>query len=59
MQWIGRISKIKPGTAAEYDRRHNGVWPEVRAAMDEEGISNYTIFRHGDWLPMKEVFHQP
>ena len=50
MQRIGRVSKLKPGAAAEYEQLHTGVWPAVLNAITEAGISNYTIFRHGDWL---------
>ena len=50
MQRIGRVSKLKPGAAAKYERLHTEVWPEVLVAIAEAGISNYTIFRHGDWL---------
>jgi L-rhamnose mutarotase len=32
--------KLKPGIAAEYKKRHDEIWPELRAA----GVSDYSIF---------------
>ncbi len=37
--------RLKPGSAAEYERRHANVWPEVVDLMRVSGISNYSIFR--------------
>jgi L-rhamnose mutarotase len=39
--------EIRPGTEGEYRRRHDAIWPELIAALQEAGISNYTIFRQG------------
>lgn len=36
--------KLKPGFAAEYKRRHDGIWPEISALLKDNGISDYTIF---------------
>jgi len=36
--------KLKPGFAAEYERRHDEIWPEISALLKENGISDYTIF---------------
>ncbi len=35
--------KIFDGMAAEYKKRHNELWPEMRAMIKEHGGSNYTI----------------
>lgn len=37
--------EVKPGQEAEYDRRHEAVWPELVEAIRAAGISNYTLFR--------------
>ncbi len=50
MQRIGRVSKLKPGATAAYERLHAEVWTEVLTAITKAGISNYTIFRDSDWL---------
>ncbi len=37
-----------PGTATEYKRRHDEIWPELVADIKAAGQSNYSLFRHGD-----------
>lgn len=36
--------KLKPGFRDEYKRRHDEIWPELKALLKENGISDYTIF---------------
>src|SRR5512139_3285971 len=36
--------KLKPGTVAEYKRRHDEIWPELAAELRASGISDYSIF---------------
>lgn len=36
--------KIFDGQAAEYERRHNELWPEMKEMIHEYGGKNYTIF---------------
>ena len=45
--WKGRI---KPGAKAEYIRRHDEIWPEMKALLKQAGICNYTIFCSGHEL---------
>ena len=47
MAWKGRV---KPGCKAEYQRRHNEIWPEMVAVLKEAGICNYSIFYVNDEL---------
>ena len=47
MAWRGRV---KPGRKAEYIRRHNEIWPELKRVLKEAGICNYTVFCEGDDL---------
>jgi L-rhamnose mutarotase len=35
---------LKPGQQAEYERRHNPIWPELQAVLKSHGVSNYSIF---------------
>ncbi len=35
---------LKPGYEAEYERRHNEIWPEVKELLKETGVSDYSIF---------------
>ena len=39
--------QIKPERVAEYVEAHAAVWPEMRAAISEAGIRNYSIFLDG------------
>ena len=45
--WHGRIID---GQKAEYKRRHDHIWPEMKALLKEAGISNYTIWAEGNEL---------
>ena len=39
---------LKPGLQAEYERRHNPIWPELQAILKRHGVSNYSIFLERD-----------
>lgn len=41
------VAEVMPGYEEEYRRRHEEIWPEMAEAIEEAGIGNYTIFRHG------------
>ena len=36
--------KLYPGMEAEYEKRHNELWPEMQDIIHEYGGRNYTIF---------------
>src|SRR5450432_1684253 len=38
------LMKLKPGFQAEYERRHNPIWPELQDVLQQHGVSNYSIF---------------
>jgi len=40
------LFQAKPGAAAEYERRHNPIWPELEKALKTHGAGNYSIFLH-------------
>jgi len=42
--------RLKPDVAAEYERSHQQVWPELLARIKAAGISKYSIFRRGQDL---------
>lgn len=44
MDKIAFKMKIKPGCREEYIRRHNEIWPELKALLKHSGISDYSIF---------------
>jgi L-rhamnose mutarotase len=36
--------QLKPGVAAEYERRHDALWPDLADALRKAGIHDYSIF---------------
>ena len=44
MEQIAFTMRLKPGQAAEYERRHDAIWPELVALLKEAGVSDYSIF---------------
>lgn len=43
-------ARLLPGMKEEYIRRHDEIWPEMTAMLNEAGIHNYTIWCVGDEL---------
>lgn len=39
------VYRLRPGAEQEYERRHEQIWPELSALLDEAGIYDYSIFR--------------
>jgi L-rhamnose mutarotase len=35
---------LKPGFEVEYTKRHNAIWPELKALLKETGVNDYSIF---------------
>ncbi len=44
MKRIAFKMRLKEGFEEEYKRRHDALWPELRALLKEQGISEYSIF---------------
>lgn len=38
------VMQVNPGAHAEYERRHNPIWPELQAVLKESGAHHYAIF---------------
>lgn len=36
--------KLKSGMEAEYQRRHDAIWPALVSLLRDAGISNYSIY---------------
>ncbi len=41
---------VKEGKLAEYKRRHDNIWPEMKELLKSAGIRNYTIWNVGNEL---------
>jgi L-rhamnose mutarotase len=35
---------VHQGAEAEYERRHNPIWPELEATLIQHGVQSYSIF---------------
>ena len=36
--------RLYPGCEAEYKKRHDEVWPELKAELRKAGVSDYSIY---------------
>ena len=43
---------LKAGCADEYEKRHNELWPEMKAMIHEYGGKNYSIFLDQETLTL-------
>ncbi len=50
--------KLKPGVVAEYQKRHDEIWPELSRAIRDAGISDYSIFLDEETLMLFAVQKQ-
>jgi L-rhamnose mutarotase len=44
MQRIAFKMKLFKGKEAEYKKRHNAIWPELKSLLKTTGIADYSIF---------------
>jgi L-rhamnose mutarotase len=44
MQRKAFTMQLKPGFEAEYQRRHDAIWPELSKLLKDAGVSDYSIF---------------
>lgn len=47
--------QLKPGTVAEYRRRHDEIWPELSELLTASGIYDYSIFLDVETLALFAV----
>lgn len=47
--------QLKPGCEAEYQRRHDEIWPELSRALTAAGVSDYSIFLDEETLTLFAV----
>lgn len=46
VETLSFVLRLKPGAEAEYRRRHDELWPEMRALLEASGIVHYEISLH-------------
>lgn len=44
MTRIAFVMRLKKGFEDEYRKRHDSLWPEMKEALRDSGISDYSIF---------------
>ena len=42
------VMSVSPGHEAEYEERHNPIWPELEAVLKSHGVHNYAIWLHAE-----------
>ena len=47
--------QLKRGVAAEYERRHDALWPDLAEALRNAGVHDYSIFLDEDTLSLFAV----
>jgi len=47
--------KLLPGFEAEYRKRHDEIWPELSKALEDAGVSDYSIFLDAETLTLFAV----
>lgn len=50
MRRICFVLQVKRDRLEEYKRRHKAVWPEMLAALQETGWTNYSLFLRDDGM---------
>ena len=55
MQRVAFKLRLKPGVVAEYKKRHDEIWPELKAELKAAGVSDYSIFLDEETLTLFAV----
>lgn len=51
--------QLLPGHAAEYQRRHDQIWPELCTLLRDAGVSDYSIFLDEETNILFAVLRRP
>lgn len=55
MEKIAFVMQLHKGCEAQYQRRHDEIWPDLVTELKEAGIEDYSIFLHPDSLQLFAV----
>ena len=55
MQRFAFAMKLKPGFEAEYQKRHDEIWPELAREIREAGVGDYSIYLDPESLTLFAV----
>ena len=56
MKRVASKMKLRPGFEAEYKKRHDEIWPELKTLLLSRGISEYSIFLDEETLILFAYF---
>jgi L-rhamnose mutarotase len=59
MRRVAFKMQLKPGFEAEYQRRHDAIWPELARLLKDSGVSDYSIFLDPETLVLFGVQKLP
>jgi len=59
METIAFVMQLLPGYEAEYEKRHDEIWPELVTLLKEAGIEDYSIFLHPETLQLFATLKRP
>ncbi len=46
MEKVAFCMQLNPGQMAEYQKRHDEIWPELSALLSDAGVVDYSIHLH-------------
>lgn len=52
MEKIAFVMQLNEGCEAEYEKRHDEIWPELLAELTSAGVKDYSIFLHPQTLQL-------
>ena len=52
MQKYGFKMRLNPSCQAEYQKRHDAIWPELVDLLHDAGVSDYSIFLDPETLTL-------
>lgn len=55
MEKIAFVMQLKAGCEAEYEKRHDEIWPDLVAELKVAGIEDYSIYLHPQTLQLFAV----
>jgi len=59
METIAFVMQLLPGFEAEYEKRHDEIWPELVTLLKEAGVADYSIFLHPETLQLFATLKRP
>ena len=59
METIAFVMQLLPGFEAEYEKRHDKIWPELVTLLKEAGVEDYSIFLHPETLQLFATLKRP